>query len=275
MIQIPKISIITPVYNRVGMLEQTMQSVLNEHYSNLEYIIIDGGSTDGTVDLIKYYAERAEKGEFGNVEFKWLSEKDDGMYYAIMKGMKMASGEVVAWLNSDDMYHKNALQIVGHIFAQLPQVEWLTGTPTLYNAEGLCAKTFHTKYWSWERFKRGDFRWLQQESTFFRRELFNRVGGLNLEYKLAADFELWCKMFQETKLYSVNTILGGFRQHGNQLSVEGVGRYEAEVKTICEKYGIRYKPLIKNRYLRKLCDKFDNKYAVCYSFADSKWETEK
>ena len=272
MTKLPKISIITPVYNRVEMLEQTILSVLKQKYSNLEYIIVDGGSTDGTVDLIKHYEESIMEGEFEGVELKWLSEKDNGMYHAIMKGMKLATGDVVAWINSDDMYHTGALHIVGELFAQLPDVAWLTGTPTLYNSQGLCVKTFPTQYWTWKRFQRGDFRWLQQESTFFRRELFNRVGGLNLEYKLAADFDLWCKMFQVARLYSVSTILGGFRQHGNQLSVAGVAKYEAEVKQICQSFAIGYKPYFTNSWLKKVISYFDTRSAVCYSFESGKWE---
>lgn len=261
MTQFPKISIITPVYKRVGMIEQTIQSVLGQNYPNLEYIIIDGGSTDGTVDIIRKYTSQLAY---------WVSEPDNGMYHAIMKGMAMATGEIVAWINSDDMYHTNALNIVGQIFAQLPEVEWLTGTPTLYNTEGLCVKTFPTQYWSWERFKRGDFRWLQQESTFFRKSLFERVGGVNMQYHLAADFELWCKMFQVSKLYSVNTILGGFRQHGEQLSIEGQNRYEAEVKAICQTYGMRNK--IRCRRSNKVQNRWMKKNIVHYSFERKKWQ---
>lgn len=279
--QYPKISIITPVYNRVGMIEQTIQSVISQDYPNLEYIIIDGGSTDGTVDVIRQYADELVRGERLEVKgsengnaavhaLRWLSEPDNGMYHAIMKGMAMATGEIVAWLNSDDMYHTNALHIVGQIFAQLHEVEWLTGTPTLYNAEGLCVKTFPTQYWSWERFKRGDFRWLQQESTFFRKSLFDKVGGLNLQYRLAADFELWCKMFQVSKLYSVNTILGGFRQHGEQLSIEGQNRYETEVRTICQTYGMRNK--IRCRRSNKVQNRWMKKNIVHYSFERKKWQ---
>ncbi len=281
MMQYPKISIITPVYNRVGMIEQTIQSVISQDYPNLEYIIIDGGSTDGTVDVIRQYADELVRGERLEVKgsengnaavhaLRWLSEPDNGMYHAIMKGMAMATGEIVAWLNSDDMYHTNALHIVGQIFAQLHEVEWLTGTPTLYNAEGLCVKTFPTQYWSWERFKRGDFRWLQQESTFFRKSLFDKVGGLNLQYRLAADFELWCKMFQVSKLYSVNTILGGFRQHGEQLSIEGQNRYETEVRTICQTYGMRNK--IRCRRSNKVQNRWMKKNIVHYSFERKKWQ---
>ena len=284
MMQSPKISIITPVYNRVGMIEQTIQSVLGQNYPNLEYIIIDGGSTDGTVDIIRKYADELVRGERlevkgsenGNADvyaLRWLSEPDQGMYHAIMKGMAMATGEVVAWINSDDMYHTNALHIVGQIFAQLPEVEWLTGTPTLYDAEGLCVKTFPTQYWSWERFKRGDFRWLQQESTFFRKSLFNRVRGLNLQYRLAADFELWCKMFQVARLYSVNTILGGFRQHGEQLSIEGHNRYETEVKAICQTYGMRNN--IHCHRWNNLQNYLMKKNTVYYNFEEKIWQVSK
>ncbi len=289
----PKISIITPVFNRVGMIEQTIQSVLSQDYPNLEYIIIDGGSTDGTVEIIRQYADneairlegdkaiRQENGESEvpsshhitlspNCLIKWLSEPDQGMYHAIMKGMAMATGEIVAWINSDDMYHTNALHIVGQIFAQQPEVDWLTGTPTLYNADGLCVKTFPTQYWSWERFKRGDFRWLQQESTFFRKSLFDRVGGLNLQYRLAADFELWCKMFQVARLYSVNTILGGFRQHGEQLSIEGQHRYETEVREICGQYDMRYH-IVCLRW-NKLQNRLMKKNSICYNFKKNIWQ---
>ena len=260
MTQFPKISIITPVFNRVGMIEHTIQSVLGHNYPNLEYIIIDGGSTDGTVDIIRKYTSQLAY---------WVSEPDNGMYHAIMKGMAMATGEIVAWINSDDMYHTNALNIVGQIFAQLPEVEWLTGTPTLYNTEGLCVKTFPTQYWSWERFMRGDFRWLQQESTFFRKALFDKVGGLNLHYQLAADFELWCKMFQVARLYSVNTILGGFRQHGNQLSIEGQIRYEAEVQDICQTYAMRSNICCRRWNTLQNCLMKKNK--VYYNFEEEQW----
>ena len=254
---------------------------------------MDGGSTDGSVEIIRQYADseamrltgyKANKvseislndlitscpNSLPTQVVRWISEKDNGMYHAIMKGMAMATGEIVAWINSDDMYHTGALHIVGQIFAQLPEVEWLTGTPTLYDAEGLCVKTFPTQYWSWERFKRGDFRWLQQESTFFRKSLFDRVGGLNMQYRLAADFELWCKMFQVSKLYSVNTILGGFRQHGEQLSIEGQNRYEAEVKVICQTYGMRNK--IRCCRLNKLWNRWMKKNIIHYSFEEKKWE---
>ena len=238
--------------------------------SNGDFVAVD--SQDSTLANGAQPHEVTQPTVSTQPSIKWISEKDNGMYYAIMKGMAMATGEIVAWINSDDMYHTGALHIVGQIFAQLPEVEWLTGTPTLYNAEGRCVKTFPTQYWSWERFKRGNFRWLQQESTFFRKSLFDRVGGLNLDCRLAADFELWCKMFQTAKLYSVNTILGGFRQHGEQLSIEGQNRYEAEVRTICHTYGIRTS--IRCRRWNKLQNRWMKKNFVYYNFETKTWEND-
>lgn len=259
----PRISIVTPVYNRKNMLEQTILSVLGQNYPNLEYIIIDGGSTDGSVDVIRRYESQLSY---------WVSEPDNGMYDAIMKGFLHATGDIMAWINSDDMYYPNALNIIGQIFSQLPQVEWLTGIPTMYNAEGLCTKVFPIQYWSWQRFKCGDFRWIQQESTFWRRSLWERVGGLDLQYHLAADFGLWCRMFQVAKLYTVSTILGGFRLHGEQLSIGQNERYEAEVETICTQFGIQCMPSYFYRYA-KIFLETRNHNLVMYNFNTNKWIT--
>ncbi len=262
MTNLPRISIVTPVFNRAGMIDQTIQSVLGQHYPNLEYIIIDGGSTDGTVDIIRRYENQLAY---------WVSEPDKGMYDAIMKGFSRSTGDILAWINSDDMYHPDALNIVGQIFSQLHNVEWITGIPTLYNAEGNCVKVFPTPHWSWQRFKSGDFRWLQQESTFWRRSLWDKVGGLNLQYKLAADFDLWCKMFQYAKLYSVNTILGGFREHGNQLSLTQAEKYSAEVKTITAQYGMRYSINRWRLLWSHYCHHRKNRSVVCYDFSKRQW----
>src|SRR5665647_3247451 len=120
----PKITIITPVYNRAQYLEATILSVLNQGYANLEYIIIDGGSTDGTIEIIKKYESQLAY---------WVSEPDQGMYYALQKGFDKASGDIMAWLNSDDMYHANSLFVVADIFSTFEDVDWIMGTPSLYN----------------------------------------------------------------------------------------------------------------------------------------------
>src|SRR3989442_6408876 len=114
---LPLISIVTPSFNKGRFRRETMQSVLSQDYPALEYVVVDGGSTDGSADLIREQAGRLAW---------WASEKDAGQYDAINKGFARTSGEVMAWLNSDDKYTPWALAVVGEIFAQLPEVQWLT-----------------------------------------------------------------------------------------------------------------------------------------------------
>jgi glycosyltransferase involved in cell wall biosynthesis len=220
----PKISIITPTLNRAAFLEETILSVVSQNYPNLEYIIIDGGSTDGTIEIIKKYEKHLSY---------WISEPDEGMYHAIQKGFDKSTGEIMAWLNSDDKYFENTFSIVSNIFLNIPEINWITGTPTLINKYGECVKVFPTKNWSKDSFFAGDFRWIQQESSFWRRSVWANSGNkLNLEYKYAADFELWVRFFQKTKLHSVNTVFASFRMHDSQLSVMNKNIYELEVQKI-------------------------------------------
>jgi glycosyltransferase involved in cell wall biosynthesis len=220
----PKITIVTPTFNSSNFLEETILSVLNQNYPNLEYIIIDGGSTDGTIDIIKKYEI--------NLAY-WTSERDNGMYYAIQKGFEKSTGDIMAWLNSDDKYHEGALNTVGQVFSELQIVEWLLGIPSLYNRDGICVKVFEETKWSKSRFWIGDYRWMQQESVFWRRSLWEKVGGtLSLSYRFAADFDLWCRFFKHAQVYSIGTILSGFRLHDNQISVINNSFYEAEVKKV-------------------------------------------
>jgi glycosyltransferase involved in cell wall biosynthesis len=222
----PKISIVTPTFNRAQYLEETILSVLNQNYPNLEYIIIDGGSTDKTIDIIKKYESSLSY---------WISEPDQGMYYAIQKGFEKSTGEIMAWINSDDKYHNGSLKVVGKIFSDLESVDWIMGTPTFFNEQGLCVKVFPCARWSQTRFWVGDYRWIQQEGVFWRRSLWEKSGStLNLSRKLAADFDLWCRFFKYSKLNSVETIFSGFRLHGDQISELEKEAYENEVISILE-----------------------------------------
>lgn len=224
----PKISIVTPVYNQVGLIESTITSVLSQNYPNLEYIIIDGGSTDGTVDIIKKYENQLAY---------WCSEPDKGMYDAIRKGFEKSTGDIMAWINSDDMYHHNALDVVSEVFSSFEQVEWIQGIQSIMDKKGrtysvnVCAGPT-TKYDFYLR-KKG---WLQQESIFWRRTLYDKVGGINTELKYAGDFDLWRRFFQVADLYNVVALIGGFRLWSpTQLSTQGMTQYEEEVNTVLSK----------------------------------------
>lgn len=223
----PKISIVTPNYNQADYLEQTILSVLNQGYLNLEYIIIDGGSTDGSIDIIKRYENQLAY---------WISESDNGMYEAIQKGFDKSTGEIMAWINSDDMYHKNALFTIAEIFSTLTDVNWIVGTSTMYDKLGRTLYVEHSRQFTKYDFYSSDFFWIQQESCFWRRELWNKVGDkLNVGLKYAGDFDLWLRFFRYDRLYVVNALIGGYRVRGlNQLSHDHIDDYLIEAKKLLE-----------------------------------------
>lgn len=215
----PLISIVTPSFNQAQFLEATIDSILSQNYPNLEYIIIDGGSTDSSVNIIKKYEK--------HLSF-WCSEPDNGQYDAINKGFRHSTGEIMAWLNSDDMYLPWAMKTVADIMSSLPNVEWLsTLNPVIWDYYGFFSSFTSISGYSLEAFLDGYYLLLhknhvaciQQESTFWRRSLWNRSGGyLSNNFNLAGDFELWCRFYLHANLYGVSSPLAGFRSQYQQKS---------------------------------------------------------
>jgi glycosyltransferase involved in cell wall biosynthesis len=205
----PRLSLVTPVFNSAKYIEQTIQSVLAQNYPNLEYFIIDGGSTDGTLDIIRKYEPQISG---------WLSEPDNGMYDALNKGFARTSGEVMGWISATDQLHTGGLAVVGTVFRDLPEVEWITGRPTWFNEEGMTLGVYDLPHWSRKRFLAGANRYIQQESTFWRRSLWERASShMDSTRRNCADFELWVRFFRHAKLYPVDALIGGFRAHGDSL----------------------------------------------------------
>lgn len=205
----PKISIVTPNFNKAQYLEKTMLSVLSQNYPNLEYIIIDGGSTDGSLDIIRKYENKL---------YYWVSEPDEGMYYAVRNGFEHSTGEIMAWIGSDDMYHANSFSVVAQIFTQCPQVSWLVGPQTHYDEESRTIGVEISPYFNRLDFLMHEYQWIQQESTFWRRDLYDKVGGIRTNYKVAGDFDLWMRFSRYEKMYITNALIGGFRHSEMQLS---------------------------------------------------------
>jgi FkbM family methyltransferase len=223
----PKISIITPNYNCDKFLEETIKSIINQNYPNLEYIIIDGGSNDKSIEIIKKYEKFIAY---------WISEKDSGMYEAIQKGFDRSTGDIMAWINADDKYHPNALFTIAKIFTQNPKINWVTGINSYYNEEG---ETFHIQE-SFEHHKYSQFinpnQYIQQESTFWKRTLWEKAGSyIDTKLKYAGDFELWLRFNRYDQIYTVSTLLGGFRVHSNQLTQQFMKQYIKEVEKSLEK----------------------------------------
>lgn len=218
----PKISIVTPNFNGGHYLEATIRSVLDQKYSNLEYIIIDGGSTDNSLEIIRKYEDQIAH---------WESEPDEGLYHAIQKGFDLSSGELMAWINSDDQYHPGSFQTVADIFSALPKVGWIVGAATVFDEMGRTVSVGISKGFTKWDFYAGDFKWIQQESTFWRRSLWERAGSrVDVTMRLAGDFELWLRFFQFDDLHVTDALIGGFRRRSQgQLSMENMDKYLEEV----------------------------------------------
>ncbi|HEU4717847.1 MAG TPA: glycosyltransferase family 2 protein [Bacteroidia bacterium] len=219
--QYPKISIVTVSYNQAGFLESTIRSLLDQAYPALEYIIIDGGSTDGSVDIIRKYEK--------HLAF-WISEKDNGMYDGLQKGLSRATGEVMAWINSDDLFHPGSLWVAGEIFSAMPQVEWIQGMASVIDETGRTVMVKNFRKWSKYNFFLGDPEHIQQESTFWRRSLWEKAGArLDTSLRYAGDYELWLRFFDHAQLHSVGTTLGAFRfRTKNQFTLEKMDDYNRE-----------------------------------------------
>ena len=224
---LPKVSIVTPSFNQAQFIETTIESVLDQNYPNLEYIIIDGGSTDGSVEIIKKYQAHLHY---------WCSEADAGQYDAINKGFQHSTGEIMGWLNSDDLHFPWTLKTVASVLSQLEEVEWLsTLQPGGCDWDSLCTGFGSLPGYSKQAFLDGMYAiagfCIQQESTFWRRNLWQNSGAqIPTEFKLAGDFALWSNFFCHAELYAIDSPLGCFRSQVNQKS-RSVEQYIMEAKS--------------------------------------------
>ncbi|MET4608593.1 glycosyltransferase involved in cell wall biosynthesis [Bradyrhizobium sp. JR4.1] len=237
--ELPKISIVTPSFNQGRFIESNILSIQNQNYPALEHIIIDGGSTDETLLKLERHKEQLTS---------IVSEKDDGQYHAINKGFSLATGDVLAWLNSDDVYIPGALRVVGEIFRKFPQIEWrTTRLPLAIEEDGTPIKATPVHGFTRAGFLKGEnlpgLGWpatcyIQQESTFWRRSLWEQAGGrLDTNYRMAGDFDLWARFFEHAELYSVDVPIGCFRRHADQRTSTTFTKYVEEAKAIFARAG--------------------------------------
>ncbi len=208
MATLPTITIITPSYNQGVFIEQTIDSILSQGYPNLEYIVLDGGSTDGTLDVLRKYDDR----------LVWISEKDRGQSDALNKGFRMATGEVIGFLNSDDYYEPGALMQVGRFFAERPDAAWVTGKCRTVDPHGREIRKLITLYKQiWLRLR--SYRvllvlnYISQPATIWRRSVWEAVGGLDERLHYAMEYDYWLRIGQQFKLDVLDEDLACFRVH--------------------------------------------------------------
>jgi glycosyltransferase involved in cell wall biosynthesis len=222
------ISIVIPCYNMEKYIDDTLRSIINQKYPKLELIIVDGGSNDGTNKIINRYTEEISL---------LISESDDSMYDAIDKGIKASTGDIVTWLNADDIYFPWTLKTIANIFTWYEDVKWISGLPAFINEHGDLTHIYTypsskpRNYIKYGWFRNDVFGFLQQESMFWRRGVYFESGGLNLEYKYAGDFELWMKFAKYSELTTVNMPLAAFRRRKDSLSKLNWINYQNEVKS--------------------------------------------
>ncbi len=218
----PKISIVTPSYNQGQFLEKTIQSVLSQQYPNLEYIIIDGGSTDTSVEIIKHYE--------GHLSY-WVSEPDNGQSSAINKGFCKATGGLLGWLNSDDYLLPGALATIATMYQENPTAGAFVGGGEYVDVKGkvlLCkepAEVSLESLYDWL-----DIFHFMQPSCFFTREAWERAGGLDESVHIAMDVDLWLKIARHFSFKSTDTLLSRSMIHNNAKTT--AYRYHSEIDTV-------------------------------------------
>tara|TARA_Y100001970_G_scaffold293800_1_gene443318 strand:- start:7227 stop:7994 length:768 start_codon:yes stop_codon:yes gene_type:complete len=233
----PLVSIITPNFNGEKYIEQTIKSVIGQNFRNIEYIIIDGKSTDRSIKIINKYKSHINYFE---------SKNDNGIFHAVHKGILKSKGKYIIWINSDDVLHPNAAKNVVEIFKNNPDINWINGIcgyikfnfrfffiPYIYPRNIIISGKAHKKFYGY----------IQQESVSFKKSLYLKSGGLDTSSKSGGDFFLWQKFAKLTELKTYFIKIGYFRSHKNQIS-KNKNSYEKFTGFYSNKFDLNIKRLI-------------------------------
>ena len=194
-----KVSVITPSFNQGKYIERTIESVLNQRISELEYIVMDGGSTDQTVDILKKYDSVLE----------WRSEKDNGQTDAVNKGLRLAKGDIIGWLNSDDIYYPNAIRAVLDVFEKNPDINVVYGNAYHIREDDSIIEEYYTEEYSYERLK--EVCYICQPAVFFRKCLVDKYGYLDETLQYCMDYDYWLRLGKSERFYHLPVFIAGSR----------------------------------------------------------------
>jgi len=259
---LPKITIVTPSYNQAKYLPETIESVLGQDYPSLEYIIIDGGSTDGSVDIIKRYESHLAY---------WVSEKDSGQSEAINKGLRRATGTLFNWINSDDVLFPGALQRIAEVHARHPEADLFVGYGAKSDAEGIITRitvpprqrSMSPRNWSF---------FLHQQSVFMATETVRRLGGVREDLSSIMDAELYYRIFQSGCRYvRTHALIGVIREHAEAKGIARKEHFAAEKLGVLSEYDIHPIRMTAGRAKTRICRLLDGSYLRSF-ILHRKWQ---
>ncbi|REG07113.1 glycosyltransferase family 2 protein [Pelolinea submarina] len=244
----PLVSIITPSYNQAGYLEETIQSVLGQTYPNIEYILIDGGSTDNSLDVIKKYADKLAY---------WESVKDKGQTDAINKGFARATGEIIAWLNSDDTLEPQAVAEAVAFLSEHPEVGLVYGDAHYIDEKSRVIGNFPAAQTDLKKLRKG-YVHIPQQASFFRKSLWDQVGPLDDSFFFAMDYDLWTRLAAVSELrYLEGRVWANFRLHADAKTIAADDRCWPEMLRVHYREGGSFlAPIVLKYYIRKLAAPF-------------------
>ena len=241
---LPLVSIITPSFNQARYLEATIQSVLEQDYPRIEYIIVDGGSTDGSVDVIKKYEGRLAW---------WVSEQDKGQTDAINKGFNRANGEILAWINSDDTYNPGAIRAAVNFLIQNPEMAMVYADCDFINEQGSVIGKFKSAQTDYRRLREG-YVHIPQQTMFFRTRYWKELGPLDPSFYFAMDYDLWTRIAAHAPIkYLAGQTWANFRIHNSGKTTSADDRCWPEMLRVHYRDGGGFfSVIVAKYYLRKI-----------------------
>jgi len=245
----PLVTIVTPSYNQAVYIEETIQSVLNQDYKNIQYIIIDGASTDGTVNIIEKHKKRISK---------WVSESDQGQTDAINKGFSLAEGEIIGWLNSDDTLLPHAVSEAVQYLSDHPAVGLVYGDANYIDEGSEVIGKFPAAQTTLEKLQRG-YVHIPQQASFFRKSLWDQVGPLDPSFYFAMDYDLWVRLASVSEIKYLARLWANFRLHADAKTISADDHCWPEMLRVHYRNGgAWFSQIVIKYYLRKIAAPFIN-----------------